>query len=199
MPSTRALLATNHSLAGRSGSAFQVRYPNRLLCSTGSLAPSSILSVALLLGSSEDSSHLAQHVYSQRRLHLVSKGKTTPEDLPSAYFAKRWAELVTRPRFPLDNHRSLAAPCPMNQGRQQRAGIPLPKKQTYLFMYLIPDCMTSSSIPNVLLERKSNLFRLGSVNRGNDFFLSLEIPSFTRLDQSNHSNFPHDSESTELE
>ncbi|KAG9438852.1 hypothetical protein H6P81_021150 [Aristolochia fimbriata] len=51
MPSTRALLATNHSLAGRSGSAFQVRYPNRLLCSTGSLAPSSILSTALLLGS----------------------------------------------------------------------------------------------------------------------------------------------------
>ncbi|KAL5749421.1 hypothetical protein ACOSP7_024024 [Xanthoceras sorbifolium] len=39
------------------------------------------------------------------------------------------AELVTRPRFSLDNHRSLAAPCPMNQGRQQRAGIPLPKKQ----------------------------------------------------------------------
>ncbi|EEF27434.1 conserved hypothetical protein [Ricinus communis] len=51
MPSTRALLATNHSLAGRLGSAFQVRYPNRLLCSTGSLAPSSILSTALLLGS----------------------------------------------------------------------------------------------------------------------------------------------------
>lgn len=51
MPSTRALLATNHSLAGRSGSAFQVRYPNRLLCSTGSLDPSSILSTALLLGS----------------------------------------------------------------------------------------------------------------------------------------------------
>ncbi|CAN1338870.1 hypothetical protein LINPERPRIM_LOCUS38259, partial [Linum perenne] len=51
MPSTRALLATNHSLAGRSGSAFQVRYPNRLLRSTGSLAPSSILSTALLLGS----------------------------------------------------------------------------------------------------------------------------------------------------
>ncbi|CAN6446158.1 unnamed protein product [Victoria cruziana] len=51
MPSTRALLATNHSLAGRSGSAFQVCYPNRLLCSTGSLAPSSILSTALLLGS----------------------------------------------------------------------------------------------------------------------------------------------------
>ncbi|KAL0903089.1 hypothetical protein M5K25_028199 [Dendrobium thyrsiflorum] len=51
MPSTRALFATNHSLAGRSGSAFQVRYPNRLLCSTGSLAPSSILSTALLLGS----------------------------------------------------------------------------------------------------------------------------------------------------
>ncbi|KAK4418771.1 hypothetical protein Salat_2289900 [Sesamum alatum] len=35
MPSTRALLTTNHSLAGRSGSAFQVRYPNRLLSSTG--------------------------------------------------------------------------------------------------------------------------------------------------------------------
>ncbi|GER38304.1 hypothetical protein STAS_14797 [Striga asiatica] len=51
MPSTRALLTTNHSLAGRSGSAFQVRYPNRLLSSTGSLAPSSILSTALLLGS----------------------------------------------------------------------------------------------------------------------------------------------------
>ncbi|KAK8937498.1 hypothetical protein KSP39_PZI012679 [Platanthera zijinensis] len=51
MPSTRALFATNHSLAGRSGSAFQVRYPNRLLCSTGSLAPSSINSTALLLGS----------------------------------------------------------------------------------------------------------------------------------------------------
>ncbi|OWM62571.1 hypothetical protein CDL15_Pgr000045 [Punica granatum] len=51
MPSTRALLATNHSLAGRSGSAFQVRYPNPLLCSTGSLAPSSINSTALLLGS----------------------------------------------------------------------------------------------------------------------------------------------------
>ncbi|GFY98762.1 hypothetical protein Acr_13g0001630 [Actinidia rufa] len=51
MPSTRALLATNHSLAGRSGSAFQVGYPNRLLRSTGSLAPSSILSTALLLGS----------------------------------------------------------------------------------------------------------------------------------------------------
>ena len=39
------------------------------------------------------------------------------------------AELVTRPRFFLDNQTSLAAPCPMNQGRQQRAGIPLPKKQ----------------------------------------------------------------------
>uniref|UniRef100_A0A2P2MME3 Cytochrome c oxidase subunit II n=1 Tax=Rhizophora mucronata TaxID=61149 RepID=A0A2P2MME3_RHIMU len=51
MPLTRALLATNHSLAVRSGSAFQVRYPNRLLCSTGSLAPSSILDIALLLGS----------------------------------------------------------------------------------------------------------------------------------------------------
>nr|AGC81699.1 hypothetical protein DCGMS_00390 [Raphanus sativus]AIE42541.1 hypothetical protein RadishMT_p010 [Raphanus sativus]QGW48273.1 hypothetical protein [Raphanus sativus]QGW48495.1 hypothetical protein [Raphanus sativus] len=51
MPSTRALLATNHSLASRSGSAFQVRYPNRPLCSTGCLAPSSILSTALLLGS----------------------------------------------------------------------------------------------------------------------------------------------------
>ncbi|KAK1416029.1 hypothetical protein QVD17_31817 [Tagetes erecta] len=37
MPSTRALLATNHSLAGRSGSAFQVRYPNRILCSTGKM------------------------------------------------------------------------------------------------------------------------------------------------------------------
>ncbi|KAL5808055.1 hypothetical protein ACOSQ3_028746 [Xanthoceras sorbifolium] len=33
---------------------------------------------------------------------------------------------------------------------------------TYLFMYLISDCTTSSSTPNVLLERKSNLFRLGS-------------------------------------
>ncbi|GJU33389.1 hypothetical protein Tco_1176978 [Tanacetum coccineum] len=43
MPSTRALLATNHSLAGRSGSAFQVRYPNRILYSTRSLSPSSIL------------------------------------------------------------------------------------------------------------------------------------------------------------
>ncbi|CAH8263259.1 unnamed protein product [Arabidopsis lyrata] len=51
MPSTRALLATNHSLASRSGSAFQVRYPNRPLCSTGCLALSSILSTALLLGS----------------------------------------------------------------------------------------------------------------------------------------------------
>ncbi|KAK8607646.1 hypothetical protein V6N13_046255 [Hibiscus sabdariffa] len=51
MPSTRALLATNHSLASRSGSAFQVRYPNRLLCSTGNPAPSSILCTALLLGS----------------------------------------------------------------------------------------------------------------------------------------------------
>lgn len=55
MPSTRALLTTNHSLAGFFliilGSAFQVRYPNRLLSSTGSLAPSSILSTALLLGS----------------------------------------------------------------------------------------------------------------------------------------------------
>ncbi|MFS7898941.1 hypothetical protein Hanom_Chr00s035887g01772161 [Helianthus anomalus] len=51
MPSTRALLATNHSLAGRSGFAFQVRYPNRILCSTGSLTPSSILSTALLIGS----------------------------------------------------------------------------------------------------------------------------------------------------
>ncbi|OMP10522.1 hypothetical protein COLO4_04176 [Corchorus olitorius] len=51
MPSTRALLATNHSLASRSGSAFQVRYPNRLLGSTGSPAPSFILSTALLLGS----------------------------------------------------------------------------------------------------------------------------------------------------
>lgn len=39
------------------------------------------------------------------------------------------AELVTKPRKILDNKRSLAAPCPMNQGRQQRAGIPLPKKQ----------------------------------------------------------------------
>ena len=39
------------------------------------------------------------------------------------------AELVTRPRFFLDNQTSLAAPCPMNQGRQQRAGIPLLKKQ----------------------------------------------------------------------
>jgi len=48
MPSTRALFATYHSLAGRSGSAFQVRYLNRLLRSTGSLAPSSILSTALL-------------------------------------------------------------------------------------------------------------------------------------------------------
>ncbi|KAI3675704.1 hypothetical protein L1987_85296 [Smallanthus sonchifolius] len=50
MPSTRALLATNHSLVGRSGSAFQVRYPNHILCSTRSLTPSSILSTALLLG-----------------------------------------------------------------------------------------------------------------------------------------------------
>ncbi len=35
MPSTRALLTTNHSIAGRSGSAFQVRYPNRLLSNRG--------------------------------------------------------------------------------------------------------------------------------------------------------------------
>ena len=33
---------------------------------------------------SEDSSHPAQHVYSRRRLHLVSKGKTTPEDQQSS-------------------------------------------------------------------------------------------------------------------
>ncbi|CAN1167781.1 hypothetical protein LINPERPRIM_LOCUS18841 [Linum perenne] len=51
MPSTRALLATNHSLAGRSGSEFQVLYPNLLLRSTGSLTRSSISSTALLLGS----------------------------------------------------------------------------------------------------------------------------------------------------
>lgn len=33
---------------------------------------------------SEDSSHPAQHVYSRRRLHLVSQGKTTPEDQQSS-------------------------------------------------------------------------------------------------------------------
>ena len=32
----------------------------------------------------EDSSHPAQHVSSRRRLHLVSKGKTTPEDQQSS-------------------------------------------------------------------------------------------------------------------
>ncbi|CAK9135995.1 unnamed protein product [Ilex paraguariensis] len=51
MPSTRVLLATNHLLICRSGSRFQVRYPNRLLCSTVSLAPYSILFTALLLSS----------------------------------------------------------------------------------------------------------------------------------------------------
>ncbi|ERN16299.1 hypothetical protein AMTR_s00063p00206020 [Amborella trichopoda] len=51
MPSTRALLATNHSLTGRSSSTFQLRYPNRLLCSTGSLTPSSTLSTTSLLSS----------------------------------------------------------------------------------------------------------------------------------------------------
>nr|GEZ22123.1 hypothetical protein DCGMS_00390, mitochondrial [Tanacetum cinerariifolium] len=49
MPSTRVLLATNHSLAERTGFAFQVCYPNRILSFTGSLAPSSILSIAMLL------------------------------------------------------------------------------------------------------------------------------------------------------
>lgn len=39
------------------------------------------------------------------------------------------AELVTRPGFFLENQTSLEAPRPINQGRQQRAGIPLPKKQ----------------------------------------------------------------------
>lgn len=33
---------------------------------------------------SEDSSHPAQHVYSRRRLHFVSQGKTTPEDQQSS-------------------------------------------------------------------------------------------------------------------
>lgn len=32
----------------------------------------------------EDSSHPAQHVYSRRRLHFVSQGKTTPEDQQSS-------------------------------------------------------------------------------------------------------------------
>lgn len=35
----------------------------------------------------EDSSHPAQHVYSRRRLHFVSQGKTTPEDQQSSPIA----------------------------------------------------------------------------------------------------------------
>lgn len=46
MPSTRDLLATNHSLAVYLGFVFQVCDPNHLLCFTGSLAFCSILSSA---------------------------------------------------------------------------------------------------------------------------------------------------------
>ncbi|KAK4765977.1 hypothetical protein SAY87_007619 [Trapa incisa] len=82
------LLATNHSLAGRSGSVFQVRYPNPLLCSTESLAPSSINSIALLLGSLQLQS-LVGLACSYRVAH-IGGGAAEPEwAQQSAYVSRR--------------------------------------------------------------------------------------------------------------